>query len=290
MEKKITVIGGDLRSVKLIESLTNDGFKVFVFGVEKAENLKEIKNVVECGSLIEAVESSEIVVGPIPLSSNQSTINTPFSDVTISLDELSETIGNRLFIAGSVNENLKEKFSSLNVNVIDLLEREELAVLNTISTAEGAIQIAIEQTLKTLHGSNVLILGFGRIGKILSKMLDGIGANVSCEARKDADLAWIKAYGYKQIHLNELDENIQNFDIIINTVPFVLLDEGKLKLLKEDCLIIDLASDPGGVDREAANKMGIKVIWALALPGKVAPITSGEFIKETIYNILKERA
>lgn len=290
MEKKITVIGGDLRSVKLIESLAQDGFKVFVFGVEKAENLKEIENVVECNSLVSAIESTEIIVGPIPLSSNPNIINTPFSDVTISIDELGKALGNKQFIAGSINEQLKQKFSSLNVNVIDLLEREELAVLNTISTAEGAIQIAIEQTLTTLHGSNVLVLGFGRIGKILSKMLNGIGAKVSCEARKNADLAWIKAYGYNPIHLNELDKNLEKFNIIINTVPFVLLDEKKLSLIKEDCLIIDLASNPGGVDREVANKKKIKVIWALSLPGKVAPITSAEFIKETIYNILKERS
>ena len=288
MEKKITVIGGDLRSIKLIESLAQDGFKVFVFGVEKAENLKGIENVVECNSLANAIESAEIVIGPIPLSSNSNTINTPFSDATISLDELGKSLGNRQFIAGSINEQLKQKFASLNVNVIDLLEREELAVLNTISTAEGAIQIAIEQTLTTLHGSNVLVLGFGRIGKVLAKMLNGIGANVSCEARKNADLAWIKAYGYNPIHLNELDKNLKNFNIIINTVPFVILDENKLSLVKEDCLIIDLASNPGGVDREVANKKGIKVIWALSLPGKVAPITSAEFIKETIYNILKE--
>ena len=288
LEKKITVIGGDLRSVKLIQSLAEDGFKVFTFGVEKAENLKEIKDVVECNSLVEAIESSKIVIGPIPLSSNQSTINTPFSDVAISINELGEAIGDRLFIAGNINQQLKETFASFNINVLDLLEREELAVLNTISTAEGAIQIAIEQTLTTLHGSNVLILGFGRVGKVLANMLNGIGAKVFCEARKNTDLAWIKAYGYNPIHLSELDKNLQNFDIIINTVPFVLLDHKKLRLIKKDCLIIDLASNPGGVDKEEANKMGIKVIWALALPGKVAPITSAEFIKETIYNILKE--
>ena len=77
-------------------------------------------------------------------------------------------------------------------NIIDIMKCEELAVLNSISTAEGAIQIAMEETNHTLHDSNILILGFGRIGKVLAKMLNAIGANVYCEARKNEDLAWIK--------------------------------------------------------------------------------------------------
>ena len=161
-------------------------------------------------------------------------------------------------------------------------------VLNAISTAEGAIQIAMEETIRTIHGSNVLIMGFGRIGKILAKELQGLGANVYCEARKNEDLAWIKAYGYNAIHLNELDNYLNDFHIIINTIPNLVLDEKKLNLLNKDCLIIDLASNPGGLDRDNAKKIGIKTIWALSLPGKVAPLTSAEFIKDTIYNIFQE--
>ena len=119
-------------------------------------------------------------------------------------------------------------------------------------------------------------------------MLKGIGANVYCEARKNVDLAWIRAYGYVPIRLNELNRTLQNYDIVINTIPSMVLDERRLQYLKKECLIIDLASNPGGVDRIASKKLGIKTIWALSLPGKVAPLTSAEFIRDTIYNILKE--
>ena len=146
----------------------------------------------------------------------------------------------------------------------------------------------MENTQKTIHGSNVLIMGFGRVGKVLAKMLDGIGAKVSCEARKNSDIAWIKAYGYTPIHLSELESELGNYDIIINTIPFQILDENRLKYIKKDCTIVDLSSNPGGVDRRAARSLGIKLIWALSLPGKVAPMTSAEFIKETLYHILKE--
>jgi dipicolinate synthase subunit A len=131
-------------------------------------------------------------------------------------------------------------------------------------------------------------MGFGRIGKVLANMLDGIGAKVYCEARKDEDIAWIKAYGYNPIHLNDLNEHLGKFDIIINTIPFQVLDKDRLELVNPEVVIIDIASNPGGVDRFAAKQKGIKLIWALSLPGKVAPISSAEFIKETIYHILEE--
>ena len=88
--------------------------------------------------------------------------------------------------------------------------------------------------------------------------------------------------------LDELDNELNQFDIIINTIPHIILNKEKLKLLKRDCLIIDIASNPGGVDRKAVKEIGIKLIWALSLPGRVAPITSAEFIKETLENILKD--
>jgi dipicolinate synthase subunit A len=131
-------------------------------------------------------------------------------------------------------------------------------------------------------------MGFGRIGKVLAKMLSGLGAEVYCEARRDDDLAWIKVYGYKPIHLMNLDSYLDKFDIIINTIPFQVLDDEKLDLVRKDVVIIDLASNPGGVDIKAAKNRGIKLIWALSISGKVAPLTSAEYIVETLYHVLKE--
>lgn len=287
--KKIAIIGGDLRIVKLIEMLAKDGYEINTFGLEKAESIGKIDNVKVCKTMEEAInEDIEIVIGPIPLSSNNKDINTPFSEEEITLEHLSENIIGKKFIAGNIKKELYELCEEKKVDIIDLLDREELVILNTISTAEGAIQIAMEETTRTIHGSNILVLGFGRVGKILANMLKGIGANVYCEARKNVDLAWIKAYGYEPVRLNEIDKKLKNFQIIVNTIPAMILDEQKLEKIDKDCLIIDLASNPGGVDKTAAKKHGIKTIWALSLPGKVAPLTSAEFIKDTIYNIFKE--
>ena len=286
MEKAITVVGGDLRIVKLIEMLINDGYKVYTYALENSEELLSLDGVEMCPTLEEAVSYSKVVVGPVPLSSDRRRISAPFGRNSVELEDFVEALKGKYLIAGNIN--ITEKLEEMGVQSTDLLKREEFSVLNTIATAEGTIQIAMEETLRTVHGTNVLIMGFGRIGKVLAKMLDGIGAKVYCEARKDEDISWIKAYGYNPIHLNDLDENLNKFDIIINTIPFQLLNADKLDLVKPEAVIIDLASNPGGVDRKAAREKNIKVIWALSLPAKVAPLTSAEFIKETLYHVLKE--
>lgn len=132
------------------------------------------------------------------------------------------------------------------------------------------------------------MLGYGRIGKILARMLYGIGAGVWVEARKYADLAMIEGHGYEPLPIDLLKNNIDKFDVIFNTIPSLILDEAMLRSVRNDALIIDLASKPGGVDFNAARLMGIRVIWALSLPGKISPVTSGIIIKDTIMNIINE--
>lgn len=284
MINKISIIGGDLRIIKLSEMLIEEGVEVFSYGLEKAE----IPEMNKCASLREAIDKSEIILGSIPFSSNGKEVNMPFSDNEVLVSELIDRMSEKTLIAGAIKQEIYELASEKNVKVIDILKREELAVLNAISTAEGTIKIAIEETLKNLHGSNILVMGFGRVGKILANMLKGLGAKVSCEARKNSDLAWIKAYGYEPIPISNLKENLNRFDIIINTIPYRILDRDNLSNVRKDALIIDLASNPGGVDRECIKEQKIKFIWALSLPGKVSPVTSAEFIKETLYNVVNE--
>ena len=278
---KFAIIGGDLRIVKLAEMLIKDNNEVYTYGLEKLE-----KDIIKCSTIKEAVQNAEIVIGPTPFSSNGITINAPFSEKEISIKDVIKEVESKTLIAGGISEIVYE--TAKGVEIIDIMKREELAVLNSIATAEGAIQIAIQETDKNLHGSEVLILGFGRIGKVLAKKLEGLSAKVTCAVRKNEDFAWIEAYGYKSIDINNIKENLGQFDIIINTVPHMILSEEKIKYIKRDCLLIDLASKPGGIDQEEVKRQKLKFIWALSLPGKVAPTSSAKYIKDTIYNILKE--
>ena len=288
MSMNFAIIGGDLRIIKLAKMLAEEGNTIYTYGIEKAEELKSVTNIIFCEKLKHAIQNTEVVIGPIPFSSNGKDINTPFSEHTISIREFMQEMNAKILIAGSILPEIYDLANDEYVEIIDLMKREELAVLNTISTAEGAIEIAISNTNKIIHGSEILILGFGRIGKVLARKMAGLSAKVTCAARKDEDFAWIRAYGHKATNINTLGESLSQYDIIINTVPHLVLTPERLQYVDNDCLLIDLASNPGGIDKKAAKDRNLKLIWALALPGKVAPITTAEFIKDTIYNILKE--
>ncbi|MCC8123656.1 MAG: dipicolinate synthase [Oscillospiraceae bacterium] len=148
--------------------------------------------------------------------------------------------------------------------------------------------MALEELSITLYAARVLVIGYGRVGKMLAYRLSGMGAKVSVAARSFTDLAWIEAYGYGVERSDQLEGWLCAYDLVINTVPARILTREALQDLNQDCLVIDVASKPGGVDFDAAAELGIRVVWALSLPGKVAPTTAGEGIKKVIYNIMHE--
>lgn len=282
--EKISIVGGDFRFVKLAEILLEEGINVYTYGLEKSDELKKTEGIVQCNTINEIIEISDVIIGPIPFSKNGIELNAPYCNNNIKIIDLIKGLENKTFIAG----NIPNEINIHKSNVIDILKREELVILNAISTAEGAIQISMQETLTTLSECKVLIMGFGRIGKILSCKLKGMGIDIYCEARKPVDFAWMRAYGYKIVKLEELDNKINDFDVIINTIPHLVLNSERIRKMKHECVIIDLASLPGGVDKEEAERHKVKVISALGLPGKVAPVTSAEYIKETVKNIIME--
>lgn len=285
MFKTISVIGGDLRQVTLAKMLVADGYDVTVYG---------FTNGIKTGSLnltadISAALDSEIIILPIPVSFDGEFINTPYMEEKITLDEILHKLNPlSLVFGGCISDNLSQKLTKLGIKHRDYMVRDELAIKNAIPTAEGAIEIAISETPITIHGSKCLVLGYGKVGKILSKSLCALGAKTYVEARKYADLALIEGHGYHPLTMSEAKSRLSEFDIIFNTVPALILTESELKKIRDDSLVIDLASKPGGVDFETAKKLGVRVIWALSLPGKVAPVTAGIIIKDTISNMIRE--
>ena len=288
MKDNIAVIGGDLRYIKLIEMFAKDGKKVYILGLEKSEELKNNENIIFCNNLEDAVKEVKTVIGPIPFSKDGININAPFSANDISINELINNLETKTLIAGSIKKEVYSLINNKHIHIIDIMQKEELAVLNAIATVEGTIEIAISNTTQNIHGSKILILGFGRIGKVLAQKFAALSAKITCAARKVEDVAWIETYGYEYTNINNIKEELGNYDIIINTVPQMILNEQNLKYVKKDCLLIDLASVPGGIDSKVAEAENLKLIWALGLPGKVAPVTSAKYVKNAIYNVLKE--
>ena len=270
--------------------LADDGNKVYSFGQERSDEVLDDGRIEKCSSLKQALEKSQVIIAPVPFSGNSENINTPFSDEKIMIDELLKNNKGKIFISGSIKDDIKKRLDENYMQVVDIMKRDDLAILNTIATAEGTIEVAIKNTDKILQGSRVLVLGFGRVGKIVANKFSKLSAIVTCAARKVSDLAWIKAYGYNSLNINDMLYDLNEFDIIINTVPQTIIKERELKHMDSEVLLIDLASTPGGIDGKMATSMGLKFIWALALPGRIAPSSSAKFIKDTVYNILEERS
>lgn len=281
----VSVIGGDLRQLTLARLLKKEGYHIFLYGFDKNIEIDDL----EIEDDVDYALSSDIVILPVPVTFDGETINAPYSKKPLTISEFLDGISpSALVFGGQIKNDLANALDDKSIKFYDYLKREELAIRNAIPTAEGAIKIAIEETPITINGSNCLVLGYGRIGKILSKMLSGLGANVTVEARKYADLAMIEGHGFEPLAIGNLKSSIDKFDIIFNTIPTMILDNDILKSINKNALIIDLSSKPGGVDFETAKALGLHVIWALGLPGKIAPVSSGGIIKDTILNILNE--
>ncbi len=287
MNKTFLIAGGDLRFVTLAERLAEDN-RVYAAGFDGNVAVSEKVQVVD--RISDVRERADCLILPLPASPDGVTVRTPYSGRSISLESLVPAVkeGGVVF-GGLVSPEVKRIFKSGKADVIDYALREEFAVLNAVATAEGAVQVAMEELATTLSGRKILILGAGRIAKVLIDALSGFHTKITVAARKCSDLAWARVYGCESVHIDKMDGLLDSFDIIFNTVPAVILDEKRLKKTRPGCLVIDLASKPGGVDFDTAGMLGVKTIWLLSLPGKVAPVTSGEVIAETVKNILAER-
>lgn len=178
---------------------------------------------------------------------------------------------------------LKYGFRLIEYGIIPSFVEENGAI-----TAEGALQIAMRHRLRTLRGSDVLVIGYGGIGKPLSAMLKSLGADVSVAVRREEQLWILKGEGYRPILSKDLLQFAGEYDVIFNTAPQLLLTRPVLEQLSPGVLIVDLASRPGGVDWKTAREMELKAVHALALPGQLTPVSGAIAIQHAIYQICEE--
>lgn len=287
--KTFLVLGGDLRQIYLADKLS-ESFTVYTYATDTPSG--HISSSISLSSLAQINKGGGVDVLVLPLLATQDgvTVETPFYQEKILISDLLGLVKKGgVVLGGKLPPDVIAFFEENSVAAIDYFENEELQVRNSTPTAEGALMIALEELHVTVFGSRVLITGYGRVAKATAKLFQALGAEVTVTARRYSELAWAELFGCRGIHLSEINKKLGEYDAVINTVPAVVLNEERLSLLKPDCLVIDLASKPGGVDYETAKKSGVKVIWALSLPGKVAPVSAGEIIASTIVNILNER-
>ena len=286
MKKSFYIAGGDLRSVYLAKSLIKEGYEVKVFALE-GTNLPENAEYIE---KIEEFEKAKNVILPLPCSDREGFLKTAFSKERIKLSEIVEHLQKgSVLMGGLLPEEIVSMAEKRGVSVCDYYFREEFAVRNAALTAEAAAATLMEMLTESISTVPVLVLGHGRIGRLLSAILKALDAKVTVAARRFSELAWIRSEGMTPLEFRLLDGEISKFKVVFNTVPAPVLTKEKLMLMDRNALIIDLASEPCGTDFAAAEELGITAKKALGLPGKFAPKTAGEILKETVLNVLSEK-
>lgn len=286
MKKQIhfTFLGGDQRQRDAVHILAQDGFPIKVYGLGSLlhENITVYPDPV--GDFFDC----DVLMLPIPYHNKEGGIhlNPPVNAITA--DWILERVpSSAVVLLGKADAPFCAAADKRGRSYYDIVAEESFSILNAIPSAEGALQRAMERTDITIHGARILILGFGRIGKVLARMLRGLGAQVMVEARRESDLAWAFEGGFKGISLQELDTALSDQDIIFNTIPHPILTRDRLSRVSSGCIIIDLASYPGGTDFAAAKDFGIRADLDLSLPGIVAPKTAAKIVCRVTKDILK---
>lgn len=278
---RILVAGGDMRQVYCAGKLSAVS-DTYVMGFS-AETIPEKMNLKP--AVTDTDGFYDFVVLPVPPLDNNGMITAPFSNEKITPAEIRRLIkpDGTIFV-GKYDPKLAEVFG--DTEIVDYMEREDLSLKNAVPTAEGAVEIALNELPVTLNGLKVLIVGLGRIGTALTEILKGFGADITASVRNARGSAKARILGIKSVCTGKMDTD---YSLVFNTVPEMIFDNKLLEKFGNDTLFIDLASKPGGIDFASASVLGKKVVWALGIPGKTAPVTSGEFIAETVAGIIDER-
>lgn len=287
MGKSLTlaVIGGDERQVYLASLALADGHAVRTFALDRAN----VEGAVVCPDAAACVEGADAVLLPVPVMQGENMLRAPLARTETDVMQVLDAIpaGVPAF-GGAVPFRLYARAVQCGVRLIDYLTREELAIRNAVPTCEGALQLAMEQTDHTIQGAHTLVIGAGRIGFQLAVRLHALGAQVTVAARSLRDRARIETAGLTAVDTAQLVQTVRGMEIIFNTVPAPLLTSEVLRALTSPCIVIDLASLPGGIAPDAVPPAGCRVLHALSLPGKVAPRSAAAAIYATVTAILRE--
>ena len=278
---KIAVLGGDKREEILVGSLRAAGAEVLTVGYPPVEGATAM-------SLESAVTIADAIIAPMSNTDDEGFIRAvPTGEkLQLSGELLQKARPETPFLIGLAKPKVESWAKAAQLRLVELGELDELAIPNAIPTAEGAVQLAMEKLPITIHNSRTLVLGFGRCGSILAKLLAAMGAKTTVAARRPSQLAMAQAWNLKTCSLEDLGARIGKFDLIFNSIPSKVLTAELLAKTKAEVLIIDLASAPGGVDFTAATQLKREAILALGLPGKVAPQTAGQILADVIPTLI----
>ncbi len=283
----IAMLGCDEREVRLAEALADLGADLRLVGFPKSGSLVRALHFEDPK---EAVRGAKAVLAPMSNTDAEGwiTAREDERDAPIPLFDVIPLLPSKTpLLLGVAKPRIQGLATQYRLVLVEMAEIDEIAVLNSIPTAEGAIAVAMENTDITIHNSRCLVLGLGRCGTTIAQFLVGLGADVTVSSRSATDLARATVLRCHPLKLSALASRT-DFQILFNTIPALVLPRSYLRLLEPTAVIIDIASGPGGTDFVAAQELGIRAIHALSLPGKVAPKTASNVLIQTIPHLLKK--
>ena len=267
-----TLVGGDTRQAHVAQMLAAAGFMVHTAGVPGL-----------CGTdacLHDAVRAADTVVLPMPAFAGGAHIR---AQETIPLDAVLGSMRPGAKLLGGKLEPARPALDASGVRWLDYAEDEALQIENAALTAEAAAQLAMQHLPGAVLGCRALVIGYGRIGRRLCRILAALGADVTAAARKPADFADIRASRLHAELTGAYRSGLGGYDLIANTVPAPVLTGAQLAACRPGCVYLELASMPGGLASPAPEQL--RVIDGRGLPGRYAPEAAARIIYQTLLRL-----
>ncbi|RED86453.1 dipicolinate synthase subunit A [Cohnella phaseoli] len=283
---QIVLAGGDARQLEVIRQLTEKDASLTIVGFDRLDT--SFSGAAKGEWLPELLIEADALILPAVGTDDEGIIPALFTDAELRLTDAHVAALPKAskVISGMAKPYLRKLCEKHRIELVELFERDDVAIYNSIPTAEGALMMAIQNTDITIHGSNCIVLGLGRTGFTMARTLQALGAKVKVGVRRDEMFARAFEMGFEPFYMSDLARQAGNIDLIFNTIPTMIITAQVIAQLPQRACIIDLASKPGGTDFRFAEKRGIKAHLAPGLPGIVAPKTAGRIIANSLTQVI----
>jgi len=287
---QVAFIGGDARQLEVIQRLTELDAAVTLIGFD---NLKQSYSGAAQATLTEDVLADiDALLLPAVGTDDKGKIEGIFTSKELRLEDahIARLPKHAKVYTGMAKPYLRNLCAKHGIALVELFERDDVAIYNSIPTAEGALMLAMQHTDITIHGSVAVVLGFGRTGMTMARSLHGLGAKVLVGVRRDEHFARAYEMGFEPFYTSALLQHAGRADLVFNTIPALVVTAQVIAAMQPRAVIIDLASKPGGTDFRFAEKRGVRAMLAPGLPGIVAPKTAGRIIASVVSQLIMEDA
>ena len=100
-------------------------------------------------------------------------------NLVLSAERLKDVGDGETLVCGRLDEGAEKLAECKNLRVCRILENEKFQAVNARLTAEGALALILDHSMLSLDDMRVLVLGFGRTGAAVVRLMDKLGVSVN---------------------------------------------------------------------------------------------------------------